>query len=76
LDDFFKEGWLDERVGPNGEPHVLSYVKNAANGWTATQVWGFSELNGLRYYTRRVIVAKGSEALKVRLFYDFQGPRA
>lgn len=76
LDDFQKDGWLDEKVGPNGEPHILSTATSAANGWTAIQLWGFTEVNGLRYYTRKVVITKGSEVLKVKLYYDFQGPLA
>ncbi|ELR07356.1 hypothetical protein VC83_07031 [Pseudogymnoascus destructans] len=76
LDSFQKEGWLDERVGPNGEPHVVTTAVNKSNGWTATQVWGFTELNGVRYYTRKVVITKGSEVLKIRIFYDFVGPKA
>ncbi|OBT74916.1 hypothetical protein VF21_06038 [Pseudogymnoascus sp. 05NY08] len=76
LDSFQKEGWLDERVGPNGEPHILTTAVSKTNGWTAIQVWGFTELNGVRYYTRKVVITKGSEVLKVRIFYDFAGPKA
>ncbi|OBT70163.1 hypothetical protein VE03_00518 [Pseudogymnoascus sp. 23342-1-I1] len=76
LDSFQKDGWLDEKVGPNGEPHILTVAVSKNNGWTAVQVWGFSELNGLRYYTRKVVVTKGSEVVKVRIFYDFAGPKA
>ncbi|OBT50335.1 hypothetical protein VE04_08932 [Pseudogymnoascus sp. 24MN13] len=76
LDSFQKEGWLDERVGPNGEPHILTTAVSKSNGWTAIQVWGFTELNGVRYYTRKVVITKGSEVLKVRIFYDFAGPKA
>ncbi|KFY14007.1 hypothetical protein V492_02919 [Pseudogymnoascus sp. VKM F-4246] len=76
LESFQKEGWLDEKVGPNGEPHIYTTAVNAANGWTAIQVWGFTELNGLRYYTRKITITKGSEVLKVTLYYDYAGPRA
>ncbi|KFY31323.1 hypothetical protein V493_01213 [Pseudogymnoascus sp. VKM F-4281 (FW-2241)] len=76
LDSFQKEGWLDEKVGPNGETNILSIAVSKNNGWTAVQVWGFTELNGTRYYTRKVVITKGSEVLKVRLFYDFGGPKA
>lgn len=75
LDDFQKQDWLDERVGPNGAPLVLNSVVNEINGWKATQVWGFSLVNGERRYTRRVVIGKidGSETLKVRLLYDWAG---
>lgn len=75
LDAFLKEEWLDERVGPNGENVIQNHVVNQKSGWEASQIWGFSLINGARYYTRRVIVSKldGSEVLKVRLIYDWQG---
>jgi len=75
LDAFLKEGWLDERVGPSGEHVIQNYVINEKAGWGAAQIWGFSLIDGARYYTRRVIVSKvdGSEVLKVRLIYDWQG---
>lgn len=73
LDSFLKEEWLDERVGPNGEPIVQNSVVNNTNGWKATQLWGFALINGERRYTRRVVISKldGSETLKVRLLYDW-----
>ncbi|KAG9237208.1 hypothetical protein BJ875DRAFT_481531 [Amylocarpus encephaloides] len=76
-DEFQKEEWLegDEEVGgPNGEKHVQSFVRNDEAGWTASQIWGFAILpDGKRYYTRRVVVQKGDEILKVRLVYNWQG---
>lgn len=56
---------------------LQSYVKNQdpGYGWTAEQVWGFEEVDGKRYYTRRVVVknAKGDKSERVRLVYDYQG---
>lgn len=74
-DDFLRDGWLDgdeEKGGPAGEKHIESYVVNEEKGWTADQIWGFSLVDGVRYYTRRVVVTKGSEVLKVRLIYNWQ----
>ena len=71
-DSFLKEGWLEseeEAGGPNGEKHVQSYVE-ADKGWTGNQIWGFAIIDGKRYYTRRVVIAKGKEVLKVRLVYN------
>jgi len=73
LDSFLTEGWLEEEAGPNGEKHVQSWVLNEANGWTAEQIWGFAIVEGARYHTRRVVVTKGEEVLKIRLVYDWQG---
>ncbi|KAF4628055.1 hypothetical protein G7Y89_g10089 [Cudoniella acicularis] len=77
-DDFCKEGWLEgdeEKGGPAGEVHVEGFVDNEEKGWTAEQVWGFSIVDEQRYYTRRVVVTKGSEALKVRLVFNWQGKK-
>ena len=41
--------------------------------WTAEQIWGFEQLNGKRYHTRRVVVRKGGEVQRVRLVYAYQG---
>jgi len=77
-DDFLKEGWIEgeeENGGPNGERHIESFVDNEEKGWTGEQIWGFAIIDGKRYYTRRVIITKGSEALKVRLVYNWQGKK-
>ncbi len=75
LDGFMREGWLEdgEQAGPNGESHVNSWVVNEEKGWTAEQIWGFADIEGKRYYVRRVVVTKGKEVLSVRLVYDWQG---
>lgn len=74
LDDFLKQDWLIEPAGPNGEPFIQNYAVNESIGWFAIQVWGFSLINGVRYYTRRVVISKKdlSEVLKVRLIYEKQ----
>ncbi|KAK0127231.1 hypothetical protein ONS96_006784 [Cadophora gregata f. sp. sojae] len=77
-DEFLKEGWLEgeeEAAGPEGEKHVESFAVNEEKGWTARQIWGFATVDGKRYYTRRVVVTKGSEVLKVRLVYNWQGKK-
>lgn len=57
---------------------VQSYAKNqdGGYGWAVEQVWGFEEVQGKRYYTRRIVGrnAKGDKTEKVRLVYDYQGP--
>lgn len=72
-DPFLKEGWLEgdeEKGGPEGELHIQSHVEAEA-GWTADMIWGFAEIDGERRYTRRVVVTKGNQVLKVRLIYDY-----
>jgi hypothetical protein len=67
------EGWLDEKVGSNGESFVQNWVVNEERGWTAEQIWGFSIRNGQRYKTRKVLVKKGEEILILTLAYDWKG---
>jgi hypothetical protein len=77
-DDFLKDGWLmgeEEKGGPAGEMFVQGYVENNEKGWTGEQIWGFAIVDGKRYYTRRVVIAKGSEVMKVRLVYNWQGKK-
>ena len=52
-----------------------SYVDNEEKGWSGQQIWGFAIIEGKRYYTRRVVIKKGSEVMKVRLVYSWQGKK-
>jgi hypothetical protein len=73
-DDFHKSGWLEgdeEKGGPNGEKHLESLAINEENGWTTRQIWGFTTIEGERYYARKIITTKGEEVRRVRLVYDF-----
>ena len=70
---FLTTGW---EGGVSGE-HVQSYVESKTNGWTANQVWGFEEIDGVRRHVRHVVVRKGDEDWKqARLVYDWQGAAA
>ncbi|KAJ4296086.1 hypothetical protein N0V88_004788 [Collariella sp. IMI 366227] len=67
-------GWLEgeeEKGGPNGETHLESHVESYDAGWTATQIWGFKLIEGVRKYVRNVVVAKGGERVEIQLVYDF-----
>jgi hypothetical protein len=70
---FLTEGWLDEKVGPNGEGFVQNWVVNEERGWTAEQIWRFSMLNGQRYKTRKILAKTGDDILTVTLAYDWKG---
>ena len=70
---YLKEGWLEgeeEKGGPAGETHIESSVVADA-GWTANMIWGFADIDGERRYTRRIVVKKGDQELKVRLVYEY-----
>jgi hypothetical protein len=45
----------------------------AEKGWTGNQIWGFAIIDEKRYYTRRVVISKDKEVLKVRLVYNWSG---
>jgi hypothetical protein len=38
LQAYLTDGWLDEKVGPNGEGFVQNWVINEEGGWTAEQI--------------------------------------
>jgi len=40
------------------------------------QAWGFEEIEGTRYHTRHIVGKKGDEVVRVKLVYDYLGPRA
>jgi len=56
------------------DEHVQSWAASQGGGWTAEQIWGFEQIDGKRFYTRRVVVRKGKDVQRVRLVYDYQGP--
>lgn len=72
-DDFLKQGWEPQSDDPTAKNYIVSHVESQTNGWTARQVWGFQIVDGLRRYTRAIVVTKGSERVAVHLYYDYLG---
>jgi hypothetical protein len=72
--EWLAKDWLPESA--DGEI-VESYVENPKIGWTGWQVWGFAdvEVEGVRkrWHTRRFVVRKGEETIRVVLRYDWAG---
>jgi len=68
-DDFLKSGWEEGTTDI-----VESYAINDKAGWDGLQIWGFEIIDGVRYYTRHVVITKGKEVKKVRMVYDYKGP--
>jgi len=66
LKDGSPSKWLED------DKHIQSWARSVNNGWTAEQTWGFEEINGKRYYTRRVVCRKGDKSAKARLVYAYQ----
>lgn len=73
LHSFLTEGWLEEKVGPNGEGWVYNWVVSEERGWTADHIWGFIIINGQRYKTRKILVTKGEIDLPLTLAYEWRG---
>lgn len=74
--DFKDDGGEDSYLKADFvEDEVLVNKVDAANGWTATQIWGFQNVNvgGVeeRRYARNVIVKKKDKTVKARLIYDY-----
>ena len=71
-DKYLKSGW---DKGTQGGDLIEGIVESLKNGWTARQVWGFQEVNGVRKYARNIVVEKGDQKRIVTLFYDYKGPQ-
>jgi hypothetical protein len=46
-------------------------ITNEEAGWTIDQVWGFEEINGERYHTRRSVLVKGDAVERGRIVYNY-----
>jgi hypothetical protein len=59
--------WAEDADGQ----HLQCVIVNEEAGWTMEQIWGFEEIDGKRYHTRRSIVRKGSQVERGRLVYNY-----
>ncbi|KAL1411851.1 hypothetical protein Q8F55_002823 [Vanrija albida] len=74
VDEFLLEDWEEgeeEQVGPNKECFVYNTSTSTKNGWLATQVWGFTYVEGERRYVRRIVVTKGAERAAMVQVWDW-----
>ncbi|KAK4498685.1 hypothetical protein PRZ48_009195 [Zasmidium cellare] len=68
-DAFQKEAWAEET-------EVLElWTDHLDVGASTSQVCGFEVVEGERRYTRRLVVSKGEDVLRVRLVFDYVGQR-
>lgn len=68
-DTFLQSGWLCEEGGEN---LIFSRAVSEVNGWTATQVWGFQEINEERRHCRNIVIEKEEQRAEFRFVYDWQ----
>jgi hypothetical protein len=73
LHPYLSEGWLEEKVGPNGESFMQNWVENKEKGWTSEMIWGFTTREGSRYMTRKIHVKRGEKSLNLTLAYGWKG---
>ncbi|KAL2818209.1 hypothetical protein BDW59DRAFT_152162 [Aspergillus cavernicola] len=76
LEDGSSSAWSLSGVGsPDGKAvWVHTFIRNVNSGSTAEQIWGFEEINGKRYHTRRVVSSNGSgQYVMGRVVYGFLG---
>ena len=81
-DPWLKEGWVytaDELKngggGPNGELHIETHATNSRGGFDTRAVWGFTEIDGVRYHCRRGVCRKGAESARAIGIYGYIGPK-
>lgn len=79
-DPWLKEGWsytpgeADKGgPGPNGELHIEVRATNSKGDFSTHAVWGFTELNGVRYHCRRAISRKGEKEARALGIYGYTG---
>ncbi|OJJ46514.1 hypothetical protein ASPZODRAFT_16273 [Penicilliopsis zonata CBS 506.65] len=60
--------WLEEAAG---QRNIQLYGKGVKDGWTYEQVWGFEEIGGKRYHTRRIVAVHGNKDARARYVYEF-----
>ncbi|KAL4863826.1 hypothetical protein BDV12DRAFT_189361 [Aspergillus spectabilis] len=67
LDNGEASAWAIPGTGEKGSDKVWvhTFVRNLDAGWTAEQIWGFEEIDGQLYQTKRIVTAnaKGQYAM-------------
>ncbi|KAL2128436.1 hypothetical protein VTI74DRAFT_9189 [Chaetomium olivicolor] len=81
-DPWLKESWVytaDELKNgggePNGELHIEIRATNCKGGFDTQAVWGFTEIDGVRYHCRRGVCRKGDEVARAIGIYGYIGPK-
>ncbi|KAL4794075.1 hypothetical protein BDV19DRAFT_390585 [Aspergillus venezuelensis] len=67
----FKNGAPSSWAEDPENRHLHCIITNNEGGWTMEQVWGFEEIDGKKYHTRRSIVKKGDAVERGKLVYNY-----
>jgi hypothetical protein len=65
--DGSSSSWIEDE----DKQHLHCVITNEEAGWTIDQVWGFEEINGQRYHTRRSVLVKGDAVERGRIVYNY-----
>ncbi|GFF59350.1 hypothetical protein IFM51744_09889 [Aspergillus udagawae] len=68
---FGESGWLSEE---EGKSLIYTRAISEDKGWTATQVWGFQDVNGERHHCHNFVIQKEEQRAEFRFVYDWQEP--
>ncbi|CAN8105604.1 unnamed protein product [Discula destructiva] len=71
IDVFLTRGFGEEMNGKF--VHIMT--EHLDYNAVTQQAWGFEEIEGTRFHTRNIVVSRGDEVLRVKLVYDYVGPR-
>ncbi|KAL2827180.1 hypothetical protein BDW59DRAFT_179196 [Aspergillus cavernicola] len=77
--EIFEDGsssvWVVSQSGRSDDKDVWvhTFVQNVDSEWTAEQVWGFEDIHGKKYHTRRLLVSNAKGHVMGRLVYRYEG---
>lgn len=81
-DPWMREGWVytaDELEkgggGPNGELHIEIRATNGSGDFSTLAVWGFTEIDGVRYHCRRGMCRRGEAEARAVGIYGYTGQK-
>lgn len=62
----------DRLVKEGGKAAIQELVSSKHGGWETLGIWGFEQINGIRYFTRTNYSSRGDEVVVARLVYDYK----
>ncbi|EGO05177.1 hypothetical protein SERLA73DRAFT_174144 [Serpula lacrymans var. lacrymans S7.3] len=76
-DEFLKNGWTADTAEHGGiQSYVESDTSKSGKTWTAEQIWGFEDKDGVRRYARHVKFTSSDRKegpILAHLYYDYLG---
>ncbi|KAI1094280.1 hypothetical protein F5B19DRAFT_73178 [Rostrohypoxylon terebratum] len=73
IDSYLTQGWPEDSNATTWD-HVYVHTKNDNGGWIVEDVWGFSLIDGKRYFVTRSLMRKGEYCMRMALVREWKGP--